>query len=93
METWTDGIAYQEGNHARIKQTRERGRITVTVGGVGYVLMVGTNESELFAAYVEMDAYYIELVTPEDTTGFRFLPDRTRWGASTRMRVIFSISS
>ena len=51
METWTDGIAYQEGDHACLKPTREAGRITVTVGGVGYVLMDGTNESELFAAY------------------------------------------
>jgi hypothetical protein len=33
--------------------------------------MDGPNESELFAAYVEKDAYYIELVTPEDTTDFR----------------------
>ena len=51
METWTDGIAYKEGDHACLKPTREAGRITVTVGGVGYVLMDGTNESELFAAY------------------------------------------
>lgn len=71
MERRAGGISYQEGGHAHIKHTRERGRITVTVGGVGYVLMEGTNESELFAAYVEKDAYYIELVTPEDTTDFR----------------------
>ena len=32
--------------------------------------MDGPNESELFAAYVEKDAYYIEFVTPEDTTDF-----------------------
>jgi hypothetical protein len=70
METRTDGISYQERDHACIKHTRERGRITVTVGRVVYVLMDGTNESELFAAYVEKDAYYIELVTPEDTTDF-----------------------
>jgi len=71
MERRAGGISYQEGGHAHIKHTRERGRITVTVGGVGYVLMDGPNESELFAAYVEKDAYYIELVTPEDTTDFR----------------------
>jgi hypothetical protein len=71
MKSRTDGISYQEGGHAHIKHTRERGRITVTVGGVGYLLRDGTNESELFAAYVEKDAYYIELVTPEDTTDFR----------------------
>jgi hypothetical protein len=66
----TDGIAYQEGDHSRLKHTREIGRITVTVGGVVYALMDGTNESELFAAYVEKDTYYIGLVTPEDTTDF-----------------------
>ena len=59
---------YQEGDHARLKPARENGRITVTVGRVVYVLMDGTNESELFAAYAEKDAYYIELVTPEDAT-------------------------
>jgi len=59
---------YQVGDHTRLKPTRETGRITVTVGRVVYVLMDGTNESELFAAYVEKDAYYIELVTLEDTT-------------------------
>src|SRR5258707_10455325 len=70
METRTEGISYQERDHACIKHTRERGSITVTVGSVVSVLMDGTNESELFAAYVEKDAYYIELVTPEDTTDF-----------------------
>ncbi len=59
---------YQEGDYARLKPTRKVGRITVTVRGVGYVLMDGTNESEFFAAYVEKDAYYIELVLPVDTT-------------------------
>jgi hypothetical protein len=59
---------YQEGDHARLKPTREARRIRVTVRGVGYVLMDGPNKSELFAAYVEKDAYYIELVPPEDTT-------------------------
>ena len=71
MESRTDGISYQEGGHAHIKHTRERGRITVTVGGVGYLLMDGTNESELFAAYAEKDAYSLELVTPEETTDVR----------------------
>jgi len=71
METWTDGISSQAGDYACLKPTREAGRISVTVGGVGYVLMDGANESELFAAYVEMDAYYIEFVTPEDTPDVR----------------------
>ena len=71
METNTDGTCFQEGDHVRLKHTRVRGRITVTVGGVVSVLMEGTNESELFAAYAEKDAYSIELVTPEKTTDVR----------------------
>lgn len=67
METGTDGISSQEEDRARIKHIREQGRITVTVRGIVYVLMKGTSESELFAAYAEQDAYSIELVTPEDT--------------------------
>ena len=67
METGTDGISSSEEDRARIKHIREQGTITVTVGGVVYVLMEGTSESELFAAYVEQDAYSIALVTPEDT--------------------------
>ena len=38
-------------------------RIDATDGGVVYVLKDGTNESELFAAYVDKDAYFIELIT------------------------------
>jgi len=67
METGTDGISSQEEDRARIKHIREQGRITVTVRGIVYVLMKGTSESELFAAYAEQDAYSIALVTPEDT--------------------------
>ena len=59
---------YQEGDHTRLKPTLERGRITVTVRGVGYVLMDGLNKSELFAAFVEKDAYYIEFVLPGDAS-------------------------
>jgi hypothetical protein len=59
---------YQEGDHARLKPILETGRIIVTVGRVVYVLMDGPNTSEFFAAYVEKDAYSIELVPPEDTT-------------------------
>ena len=61
MEARTDSISYREGDHVRIKPTRER--ISATVGGVVYVLMDGAKESELFAAYIEKDAYFIELVT------------------------------
>ena len=62
METGTDGISSQEEDRARIKHIREQGRITVTVRGIVYVLMKGTSESELFAAYAEQDAYSINLV-------------------------------
>ena len=65
METSTDGAAAQAREHERPRYTRERGRIIVTVGEAVYVLMEGTNKGELFAAYVEKDAYYIEFVTLE----------------------------
>ena len=64
METNGDGTYFQEGDYVRIKRTRETGRINATDGGVVYVLMDGTNETKLFSAYVDTDAY-IELVTPE----------------------------
>jgi hypothetical protein len=70
MEIRTDSISYREGG-SRAYQAHTRERISATVGGVVYVLMDGANESELFAAYIEKDAYYIELVTPEDTTDVR----------------------
>ncbi len=65
METRIDSVSSLERDPARIKHTRERGRITVIVGGDRFVLMDGPNKSEFFAAYSEKDAYYIELVTPE----------------------------
>jgi len=64
METTTDGTYFQEGDHVRIKSTGEIGRVNATSGGVVYVLMDVTNESKLFAAYVDEDAP-IELITPE----------------------------
>lgn len=66
METTTDGTFFQEGDHVRLKHTNETGRINATAGGVAYVLMDRTEESRLFAAYVDADAE-IELVPPEDT--------------------------
>lgn len=45
----------------RIKRTGQTGRINATDGGVVYVLLDGTNETKLFSAYVDEDAY-IELV-------------------------------
>ena len=65
METTADGTFFQEGDHVRLKHTDETGRINATAGGVAYVLMDQTEESRLFAAYVDADAE-IELVPPED---------------------------
>ena len=42
-------------------------KINATDGGVVYVLMDGTNETRLFEAYLDEDAY-IELVTPPAET-------------------------
>jgi hypothetical protein len=64
METTADGTYFQEGDHVRIKRTRQTGRINAIDGGIVYVLMDGTNESKLFAAYADEDAS-IELVTAE----------------------------
>jgi hypothetical protein len=64
METNADGTYFQEGDHVRIKRTRETGRINAADGGVVYVLLDETNETKLFSAYVDEDAY-IELVTAE----------------------------
>jgi hypothetical protein len=63
METTAYGTYFQEGDHVRIKHTRQTGRINAIDGGVVYVLMDGTNESKVFAAYADEDAS-IELVTP-----------------------------
>ncbi len=65
METNADGTFFQEGDHVRIKRTRETGRINARDGGVVYVRMDGTNDAKLFSAYVDEDAY-IELVAPEE---------------------------
>jgi hypothetical protein len=62
METNADGTYFQEGDHVRIKRTGETGRINATDGGVVYVLMDETNETTLFSARADEDAY-IELIT------------------------------
>ena len=49
----------------RIKRIQETDTITVTDGGVVYVLLDGTNEPTFFSAAVDEDAS-IELVTAED---------------------------
>jgi hypothetical protein len=64
METNAGGTYFQEGDHIRIKLTGEQGIINAADGGVVYVLMNETNETKIFSAYVEADAY-IELITPE----------------------------
>ena len=64
METNMDGTYFQVGDHVRIKCTQEAGTINATDGGVVYVLLDGTNESKVFSAYVDEDAY-IELDTGE----------------------------
>lgn len=63
METTAEGTYFQEGDHVRIKSTGETGRVNAIAGGVVYVLMDETNESKLFAAYVDEDAI-VELVHP-----------------------------
>lgn len=67
METNGDGTYFQEGDYVRIKRTRETGRINAADGGVVYVVLDETNETKLFSAYVDEDAY-IELVTAESET-------------------------
>jgi hypothetical protein len=64
METNEDGTYFQVGDHVRIKNTQETGVINAADGGVVYVLLDGTNESKVFSASVDEDAY-IELVTEE----------------------------
>ena len=64
METTADGTYFQEGDHVRIKRTGETGRVNATAGGVVYVLMDETNESKIFPAYIDKDAY-IELIPTE----------------------------
>ena len=65
MKEDTDGMYFQEGDQVRIKRTGETGRINATDGGVVYVILDGTNETRLFEAHVDEDAY-IELVPPGD---------------------------
>lgn len=61
MEVTVDGTYFREGDRVRIKRTGEMGRINATDGGVVYVLIDTTNETKIFSAYVDEDAY-IELV-------------------------------
>jgi len=67
METTVDGTFFQEEDYVRIKSTGETGRINAIAGGVAYVLMDTTDESRVFAAYIDEDAA-IERVGTESTT-------------------------
>src|SRR2546421_20069 len=49
-------------------QTAAEQADVATAAGVVHVLMNDTIASELFASYVDKDAYYIELITTEDNT-------------------------
>ncbi|GAC1637543.1 MAG: hypothetical protein NVS4B11_39870 [Ktedonobacteraceae bacterium] len=62
METNAEGTYFQEGDRVRIKRTGEQGHVNAADGGVVYVLMDGTDETKLFSARLDKDAY-IELVT------------------------------
>lgn len=65
METNASGTFFQEGDLVRVKSTGERGRIDAADGGVVYVLMDKTNESRIFSAAMDEDAY-IELIPLEE---------------------------
>jgi hypothetical protein len=65
METNANGTFFQEGDLVRVKRTGEQGRINAADGGVVYVLMDTTNESRIFSASIDEDAY-IELLTLEE---------------------------
>jgi hypothetical protein len=64
METNGDGTYFQEGDLVRVKQTGEKGHVNATDGGVVYVIMEKTQETRIFSALVDEDAY-IELVIAE----------------------------
>lgn len=66
MEINENGAFFQEGDHVRIKRTGEQGYVDATDGGVVYVLMHATNETKVFSAAIDEDAY-IELVTLEES--------------------------
>jgi hypothetical protein len=70
METHEDGTYFQVGDHVRIKNTQETGKINAADGGVVYVLLDVTNETKFFSAYVDEDAN-IELITEEDVATIR----------------------
>lgn len=68
MITNADGTYFQEGDRVRIKRTGDTGRVNATDGGVVYVLMDTTDETKLFSAYVDEDAYIELAPTTEEIT-------------------------
>jgi len=68
MITNADGTYFQEGDRVRIKRTGDIGRVNATDGGVVYVLMDTTDETKLFSAYVDEDAYIELAPTTEEIT-------------------------
>lgn len=63
MKANADGTYFQESDRVRIKRTGETGCVNAADGGVVYVIMDDTNETRVFSAYVDEDAY-IELIAP-----------------------------
>jgi hypothetical protein len=70
METNAEGTYFQEGDRVRIKRTGEQGRINAADGGVVYVVLDGSNETRLFSARLDEDAYieYVETDAGEPST-------------------------
>ena len=62
METNAEGTYFEEGDRVRIIRTGEQGHINATDGGVVYVVIDSTQETKLFSARVDKDAY-IELIS------------------------------
>lgn len=66
MGIQAESNTFQEGDRVRIKRTGETGSINATDGGVVYALMDDTNETKIFAASIDEDAY-IDLIAPATT--------------------------
>jgi hypothetical protein len=74
METIAHGPSFQKRVHVHIERTGEIRRIDACNGGAVYVLMDGIDESELFAADLDKDAYFVELVTTAENLNDNYRP-------------------